>query len=402
MEDKQAKFGITKPVFVVSAVSFLNDIASDMIYPIVPIFLTTVLGAPVAVMGLIEGIAESTSSFLRVASGVASDKMEKRKPFIIMGYIFSATSKLFYAAAGAWQMVLAGKFIDRLGKGTRTSARDAFIAEHTNDEHKGRAFGFHRGMDTLGAVFGPLLGVFLLSYFNNDFKTVFLVSLIPTIFALFLLFFFIRDDKPKIDKIKFKIPFKEVIKNLPKPLLIFLIVNCIFAIGNSSDAFIILRANDLLKADGIIEATTVGMILYSIFSLSCALFSVPAGIISDKIGQKKVIFSGFIIFAIVYILFGISKNSSLLWFLFPVYGMYMALTDGVGKAYIAKLIGHEHLGAAYGIYQFAIGFCAFFSSLIAGLLWEKVGVSAPFIFGGVMAILAAIIFISYKKELKLK
>lgn len=400
MEEKKSKFGITKPVFVVSVVSFLNDIASDMVYPIVPIFLTTVLGAPVAVMGLIEGIAESTSSFLRVASGVASDKMEKRKPFIIMGYIFSATSKLFYAAAIAWPMVMAGKFIDRLGKGTRTSARDAFIAEHTEDKHKGRAFGFHRSMDTMGAAVGPLIGVFLLSYFQNDFKTVFLVSLVPTIFALFLLFFFVRDDKPKLSEIKIKLPFKEILKKLPKPLLIFLVVNCIFAIGNSSDAFIILRANDLLKGDGILEATKVSMILYAIFSLSYALFSIPAGIISDKIGQKRVILFGFIIFAVVYMMFGFSHNSSLLWLLFPIYGMYMALTDGVGKAYIANIIGHEHLGSAYGIYQFAIGFCAFFSSLIAGVLWQKVGVAAPFVFGGVMAILAALIFMFYKKELK--
>jgi MFS family permease len=395
-ENKTPKNGISKPVFVVSVVSFLNDIASDMIYPIVPIFLTSVLGAPVAILGLIEGIAESTASFLKVASGVASDKLEKRKPFILAGYTLSAISKLFYASAGVWQTVLAGKFMDRLGKGTRTSARDAFIAENTEKKHRGRAFGFHRGMDTLGAVIGPLVCILLLQYWGNDYKSIFLVSLIPTVIALVLLYFFISDKKKEVGPIKLKIPFKEVVRNLPKPLAIFLIINCVFAIGNSSDVFLILRAKDL--GASLIFST----LLYSVFSLACAVFSVPAGIISDRIGPRKVMTVGFIIFSLVYLAFGFTQNVSLLWVLFPVYGIYMALTDGVGKAYIANIVSQEHLGTAYGIYQFAIGFCAFFSSLIAGILWTKVGSIAPFIFGGITSLIAAILFMSFSHTFEKK
>lgn len=395
-EKKSLKTGISKPVFIVSVVSFLNDIASDMVYPIVPIFLTTVLGAPVAIVGLIEGIAESTSSFLKIASGIASDKIEKRKPFIVLGYVFSATAKLFYSVALTWPVVLVGKFADRMGKGTRTTARDAFIAENTEEKHRGRAFGFHRGMDTLGAVFGPLICILLLKYWGNDYKSIFLVSLIPTAFAIGLLFLFIKDKEKKFGPIKVKLPFREIVRGLPKPLSIFLVINCIFAIGNSSDVFLILRAKDL--GASLILST----LLYSIFNMSYAAFSVPAGIVSDKIGPRKVMMTGFLIFSAVYLAFGMTNNISLLWVLFPIYGVYMALTDGVGKAYIANMVEHEHLGTAYGIYQFAIGFCAFFSSLIAGVLWSKVGVSAPFIFGGVMSLIAAILFMMFSHTFELK
>lgn len=395
-EKKSSKNGISKPVFIVSAVSFLNDVASDMVYPIVPIFLTSVLGAPIAIVGLIEGIAESTASFLKIASGVISDKIEKRKPFIVMGYILSATSKLFYAAASVWPVVMAGKFVDRLGKGTRTTARDAFIAENTEEKHRGRAFGFHRGMDTLGAVFGPLICILLLKYWGNDYKSIFLISLIPTVFAVFLLFFYIKDKQKDIGPIKLKIPFKEVVRNLPKPLAIFLIINSIFAIGNSSDAFLILRANNL-------GATLIlSTLMFALFNVFYAFFSMPFGILSDKIGPRKVMTIGFLIFTFVYMAFGLVQNIYLLWVLFPIYGIYMALTDGVGKSYIANIVEQEHLGTAYGIYQFVIGFCAFFSSLIAGVLWSKVGPVAPFIFGGITSLIAAILFISFSHTFEKK
>ncbi len=395
MEEKsKTNHGITKPVFIVSAVSFLNDIASDMVYPIVPIFLTTIIGAPVQILGLIEGVAESTSSFLRVASGFASDKLEKRKPFIIIGYALSATSKLFYAVAGTWQMVLAGKFADRFGKGTRTSARDAFIAENTEEKHRGRAFGFHRSMDTLGAVFGPLIGILLLKYFNGDFKTIFLVSLIPALIALALLYLYIHDDKTKIAKIKLKLPFREIVKNLPKPFAVFLVINCMFAIGNSSDSFLILRANNLGAS------LIISTLLYALFSFFYSIFSIPAGIVADKIGQRRVMTLGFIIFAFVYLAFGFVHSTNYLWILFPIYGIYMALTDGVGKSFIANIVDSDYLATAYGIYQFAIGFCAFFASLIAGFLWAEVGVASPFAFGGIMSLLAVIIFVFNKKLFK--
>lgn len=389
MEDDTAKaqerMGITMPVFVVSLVSFLNDVASDMIYPIVPIFLTTVLGAPVAVVGLIEGIAESTSSFLRVASGVASDKLRVRKPFIVMGYVLSASSKLFYASATSWITVLFGKFSDRLGKGTRTAARDAYIAENSAPKDRGRAFGFHRGMDTMGAVVGPLLGILLLHFYGTDYQRIFLISLIPTAFAVILLILFLKEGKWSDATIDDKLSFRLLLTRLRGPLAIFLIINAIFAIGNSSDAFLILRSQSLgLSMTAIIFA-------FALFNFTYAILSVPAGIVSDKIGPRNIMFVGFIIFAVVYTLFGFAHSQIFAWLLFPLYGVYMALTDGVSKAYIANIVPKEQLATAYGVYQFVIGFCAFFASLIAGILWSRIGEFAPFIFGGVTALCAAML-----------
>ncbi len=383
----EEKRGITMPVFVVSIVSFLNDVASDMIYPIVPIFLTTVLGAPVTVVGLMEGIAESTSSFLRIASGAASDKLRKRKPFIVIGYMLSASSKFFYAFATSWHSVLVGRFSDRLGKGVRTAARDAYIAQNTAPRDRGKAFGFHRGMDTLGAVAGPLIGILLLQYFGEDYHKIFLFSLIPTAIAVALLIIFLKEKPWDIPEKNERTSIRGVLRNFPKPLIIFLVINMIFAIGNSSDAFIILRTQGL----GFTMISTI--LVYALFNFTYASFSVPAGIVSDKMGPRNILVLGFIIFSVVYLLFGYATTPLFIWILFPLYGVYMALTDGVSKAYISNIVPGEVLGTAYGIYQFAIGFCAFFASLIAGLLWTKVGEQAPFIFGGVMALIAALLLI---------
>ncbi len=381
------RFGITFPVFILSVVSFLNDIATDMIYPIIPIFLTQVIGAPVQILGLIEGIAESTASFLKVVAGVISDKLERRKPFVILGYVLSASAKLFFGFAYSWHAVLGGKFADRLGKGTRTSARDAFIAEHSAPKDRGVVFGFHRGMDTLGAVFGPLIGIVLLGYFPNNLREIFLFSLIPAIAAIALLVVFIKDKSNEPDHIHVTIPLKILIKGLSAPFFAFLLVSALFAIGNSSDAFLILRANDL----GFSLVAVVA--LFATFNFSYALLSVPAGLFADKVGPRNIMIVGFLVFGIIYLLFGYVQQPALLWVLFPLYGVYMAFTDGVGKAYISNIVPHEQLGTAYGIHQTVVGFGAFFSSLIAGFLWADVGTSSPFIFGGALAIVAAVLFL---------
>ncbi|HXK37495.1 MAG TPA: MFS transporter [Candidatus Paceibacterota bacterium] len=381
------RFGITFPVFILSVVSFLNDVATDMIYPIIPIFLTQVIGAPVQVLGLIEGVAESTASFLKVAAGVISDKLERRKPFVVLGYVLSATAKLFFGFAYSWHAVLGGKFADRLGKGTRTSARDAFIAENSAPKDRGVVFGFHRGMDTLGAVFGPLIGIVLLSYFPNNFREIFLFSLIPTVFAIALLIIFIKEKEKAPDTIRVTIPLRIMVKNLSYPFFAFLLVSAMFAIGNSSDAFLILKANNLGYSLVMVVA------LFATFNFTYALLSVPAGIVADKVGPRNIMIVGFLVFGIIYLLFGYVQTPALLWVLFPLYGVYMAFTDGVGKAYISNIIPHEQLGTAYGIHQTVVGFCAFFASIIAGFLWANVSSSAPFIFGGSLAIAAAVLFL---------
>jgi len=363
-----------------------------MIYPIVPIFLTSVLGTPVAVVGLIEGIAESTASILKVVSGWLSDKFRKRKPFVIAGYSFSTISKLILSMAYSWPFVLFARFIDRFGKGTRTSARDALIAESSESSARGRSFGFHRAFDTLGAVVGPLIALLAIHFLDNNFRLIFFLAFIPACIGVLLLIIFVKEKRKK-ENLSFTFNFSW--RNLDPSFKIFLLISFIFALGNSSDAFLILRAQNL----GL--STVLVILAYVLFNFTYAIFSMPAGIISDKIGPKKVLLAGFLFFSVTYLFFGLTNDSLLLWFLFPFYGIYMALTEGVGKAYISNLVPQEKTGTAFGIYQTAIGLCTFFASLIAGLLWTYIGVSAPFIFGSVMAVISTLLFIVLGKKIKL-
>jgi MFS family permease len=386
------KFGISKNVFVLGLVSFFNDVASEMIYPIVPIFLTSVLAAPVAIVGLIEGIAESTASILKFVSGWLSDKFQKRKPFVVLGYSFSAISKIFLSLAHSWPFVLFARFIDRFGKGTRTSARDALIAESSENLVRGRSFGFHRALDTLGAVVGPLIALLAIHFLDNKFRLIFFLAFIPAFIAILLLIFLVKEKKKELISSS---TFHFNWRNFDPSFKIFLLISFIFALGNSSDAFLILRAQNLGLSVSLIVLT------YVLFNFTYAIFSTPAGIISDKIGPKKVLLAGFLLFSAVYLFFGLAHSSLFLWLLFPIYGIYMALTEGVGKAYISNLIPQEKTGTAFGVYQTTIGLCTFFASLIAGLLWTYIGVSAPFIFGSLMAVISAFLFVILGKKIKL-
>ena len=386
------KLGISKNVFVLGLVSFFNDVASEMIYPLVPIFLTSVLGAPVAIVGLIEGMAESTASVLKVVSGWLSDKWRKRKIFVVAGYSFSAISKILLSLAHSWPFVLLARFVDRFGKGTRTSARDALIAESSENSVRGRAFGFHRGLDTLGAVVGPLIALLAIHFLDNNFRLIFFLAFIPAFIGILLLLFFVKEKKKEANSLDtFHFNWRE----LNPSFKIFLLISFIFALGNSSDAFLILRAQNL----GL--SLILVVLAYVLFNFTYAIFSIPAGIISDKIGPKKVLLIGFLLFSAVYLFFGLAHSSLFLWFLFPVYGMYMALTEGVGKAYISNLVPQEKTGTAFGVYQTTIGLCTFFASLIAGLLWTYIDVSAPFIFGSIIAVISAFLFVVLEKKVKL-
>ncbi len=383
------KFGISKNVFILGLVSFFNDVASEMIYPLVPIFLTSVIGAPVAIVGFIEGVAESTASILKVISGWLSDKWRKRKSFIFMGYSFSALSKILLGLAFSWPWVFSARFIDRFGKGLRTPARDALISESSDISSRGKSFGFHRTFDTLGAVVGPIIALLSIHFLDNNFRMIFLLSFVPACIGIFLLFFFVKEKKTETN---ISSPPYLKLYNFGPSFKIFLLISLIFALGNSSNAFLILRAQSLgLPLTWII-------LTYILFNLTYALLSTPAGIISDKIGPKKVIFAGFLLFSAIYLFFGLADSSLFLWFLFPSYGMYMALTEGASKAYISILVPQEKLGTAFGIYQTTIGLCTFLASLIAGVIWSYIGASAPFIFGSLMAIFSAFLFITLEKR----
>ena len=378
------KLDISKNVFVLGLVSFFNDVASEMVYPVVPIFLTSVLKAPVSAVGLIEGIAESTASLLKTFSGCFSDKIKKRKIFITSGYSLSTFSKLIIGFSKTWPLVLIGRFIDRFGKGIRTSARDALIAENSDEINRGKAFGFHRALDTLGAVIGPLAAIFLIQLFGDNLRPIFYIAFIPGLIAVLLLIFLVKEKSVEAEKKNLP---KFTFKNLNLSFKIFLICSIIFAIGNSSDTFLILRAKNL----GL--TTTLAILAYALFNLFYAIFSTPAGILSDKVGPKKLLIIGFFLFSIIYFLFGINQSKFFIWLLFILYGFYMALTDGVSKAYVSLIGDQEKMATSLGIYQTATGICTFFASLIAGILWTNLGASAPFIFGSLMALIAAILFI---------
>ena len=385
---------ISKNVVVMGLVSLFNDISSEMVYPMVPIFLSTILAAPATAIGLIEGVAESTASLLKLISGRLSDRLQKRKIFVSFGYSLSAVSKILIGLARSWPFVLLARFVDRFGKGTRTAARDALILESVDEGSRGRAFGLHRSMDSLGAVIGPLLALLMIFLFENNFRLIFFLAAIPSFFGVILLLLFVKEKvKEKLTaaaapKITANLTFKW--REFDPAFKSFLLVSAVFALGNSSDAFLILRAKDL----GL--ATTLTVAAYVLFNLTYSAFSYPVGALADKIGPKRILITGFWLFALVYLFMGLTQAAWLVWLLFPVYGIYMALTDGVSKAYIAQMVPKEKSGTAFGAYLMITGLLVLVASLAAGFLWKYLSPSAPFYFGALTATVAATWFMMKK------
>jgi len=382
---------IPRAVFILGLVSFFNDIASEMIYPIVPIFLTTTLGASIPIVGFIEGFAEAVASISKYLFGTYSDYLKKRKIFVTLGYSFGAVSKLLIALAYAWPFVLFARFIDRLGKGLRTAPRDSLLLENASPINKGYIFGFHRALDSLGAVFGPLLALVALHFLKENLRLTFFLAFIPGFIALLLLIFLVREKKK--DTSNEKREFVKIDWKLLQPKLkLFLLISFVFAAGNSSDAFLLLHAKNL----GL--STTLVVLTYVLYNLSQAVFATPAGYLSDKLGARKVYSGGLIVFALVYLFFGLVKQSVWLWFLFPIYGIYIAATDGVSKAYISEFIKKEESGTFFGAYFTLIAIGTFLASFIGGLLWSMISPSTTFLYGSAMAFLAFIIFITIGKK----
>jgi MFS family permease len=384
---KRKFFGFGKNVFVAGLVSFFMDVSSEMIYPLVPLFLANVLGVNKSVIGLIEGIAESTASLLKVFSGWYSDRIGNRKWLMAAGYGISTLSRPIVALATGWQHVMGSRFMDRFGKGVRTAPRDAIIAESSEKTHLGRAFGFHRSMDTMGAVVGPALAFFFLGIFSNNYRSVFWLSMIPGAIAVLLIIFFIREKK------KFSQPHSErpklTLKHFDWRFKFFVVIAALFAAGNSSDVFLILRAQQV----GV--PTIMIPVVYLLFNLVYSLSSIPAGIAADRFGRKRVILLGFILFAILYYGFATAKDTTAIWALFGFYGLFMGLTEGIQKAFLATIIPQDFKATAFGVYNTAVGLAMLPASLIGGWLWDHVSSAATFYYGAITASLSAVLFVIF-------
>ncbi len=372
-------FGVGLNVLVLGIVSLLADMSTEMVYPLIPLFLVNVLGATFIDVGLIEGVAESTASILKLVSGFLSDRFGKRKPLVYSGYAIAAIAKPLLALTTVWQQVLAIRFFDRLGKGIRGSARDAIVSE-SKSLGAGRSFGFQRSLDTLGAVIGPLIAVALFGILS--FRGLFLLAFIPGIVAAVLVVFFVKETAvvPR-SKQSYKLSFSSFDANFR----IFLLGLGLFFIGNSSDAFLFLRAQNL----GI--PILVVPLLYLLMNVIYAVSAFPFGIVSDRIGRKAVLLMGFAVFFIVYLGFALASSALVVWILFLVYGLYYGLTDGVSKALVSDLAPPHLKATAFGTYYFVVGAVAFPASLIAGTLWQTVGSTFAFLYGALMAVAGVVI-----------
>lgn len=375
---------IPRQVFILGLVSFFNDMASEMVYPIVPIFLMTVLKASVPIIGLIEGLAEATASITKYGFGTFSDYLQKRKLFVVIGYSLAALSKLLLALATSWPLVLLSRFSDRTGKGVRTAARDSLLLENTLPQNRGFIFGVHRAFDSFGAVLGPLIGLLLLYLLHENMRLTFFIAFIPAAIAVFLLIL-VKESKATVSKEKRRFV-KLNWRTVHPQLKLFLISSFIFSLGNSSDAFLILRAKDL----GL--TTTLAVLAYVLYNTFQTIVSTPAGILADKIGAKRVYIMGLLIFAVVYFAFGFITNSVYIWPIFAIYGIYIAFTDGVSKSFISGYISKKESGTYFGIFYTLTAVANFLASFIGGILWSKFHPSTTLYFGSIMAVLACALF----------
>jgi MFS family permease len=366
-------------VYVLGTVSLFTDIASEMVYPLLPLFLTGVLGASTTVVGLVEGIAEATASLFKVAGGRISDRIAARKPLILLGYGFPALLRPVLALAMAPWQVLAYRFLDRVGKGLRTAPRDALIAEVASQDSYGRAYGFHRAMDSLGATIGPLLAFLLLPLL--DFRGVFWVSAIPALLATLVIVFFLREKRglakplPPLRLSTFSLRYRW-----------FLLVTGVATLGLSSNAFLILRLNDLGLSAA--QATLV----YTAYNLLYALMAYPLGTLADRVGAKALVMLGFLTYALVYLGFGLSSTGWQGILLFLLYALYSAAFEGSSRAYLAQVIPATEKASAIGLYHTLVGVLLFPASVIFGFLWQHFGSSVAFFTGAALALSALVLF----------
>ena len=388
MENKSTErrpLGLHPNIFFLGLVSFLTDVSSELIFTLLPLFLANVLGVATIGIGLIEGLGDSAATLLRIPSGWLSDRMRRRKPLAILGYGISTIAKPFMYLATTWGLVLAVRLSDRVGKGIRTSPRDALVADSAAVEERGKAFGLHRAMDTSGAAVGLMVAAAAVFFIQRGqlelarftYQQLVLIGMVPAVAAL-LMFRFVHErreerwaEQPGEQKGKFDARFK-----------VFLGVVALFSLGNSHDAFLILRAQDL-------DSSVLYILLMLIlFNIVYAATSIPAGMLSDKLGRRGVIVVGWLIYALVYLGFALASTWWQVWGLFALYGLYYGVTEGVVRAFVADMVPVERRGTAYGFYHTVVGITALPASLMAGWLWQAIDPAAPFLFGAGFALLA--------------
>jgi MFS family permease len=412
-------WGLDRNVFWAGVSSFFMDISSEMVYSLVPVFLSSVLNVNKSLIGVIEGIAETTASMLKMVAGWLSDRLGKRKPLMVFGYGISTLSRPLLALATSWGMVLGSRFVDRFGKGVRTAPRDAIVADSCDKKELGRSFGFHRAMDQFGAVIGPAVASLVLLLRPGGYRTVFWLSIVPGVLCVLVIVLFIRDRGRRLAGEKAECPTPPAAaagtaslggasnglaaaagttgsagpkQRLRGPLLAYLLVTGLFALGNSSDAFLILRAIDLQVA------TVMIPVLYLVFNLIYSALSIPAGLLADRIGRRRVALIGFAIFAGAYAWMAVARSQAAVWGVFAVYGVYMAIADGNGRALLAEFSSGERHGTAFGAYHMVVGLGALPASVIAGLLYDHVSAAAPFWVGAGAAALAGALMLALVPE----
>lgn len=390
--------GLSGNVFALSFVSFLNDTSSEIIYPLLPAFLALTLGASPFAIGLIEGFAESVASLLKLFSGYFSDRFNNRKLPVFVGYALAALTRPFLAFASSWPHVMAVRVTDRVGKGIRGTPRDSLLADSVDPKSRGMAFGFNRAADHLGAVFGPICASILIYFIAVDpasptaqeFRRIFLFASVPVVAGLFIITFFVHEKKVETHEVvaPIRLSLKEFDGNFKR----LLIVIAIFTLSNSTDAFLLLRA----ERAGISPALLP--ILWMVLHFSKVLFSLIGGDISDRIGRKKTIIGGWIVYALVYAGFAFVDSAWQAWALFVVYGAYFGLTEGVEKALVADLVEPSKRGTAYGFYNLAFSITVFPASLLFGLVWTYVGTAPAFLLSAAISLVAVMLMLTVKTE----
>lgn len=382
----RARRALPENVRALGWVSFANDFASELAYPVVPLFLIVTLGTPVAVLGLIEGIAEGVAVGLRGLAGWLSDRAgERRRPWIYGGYGLSAAARPLLAAAPAWGYVLAARLGDRLGKAGRTAPRDALIRDSTPPALIGASFGYHRALDTAGAVVGPLVAVALLGA-GASLRSVLWVAVVPG-FATLLLLRRIREAPPRA-----RSPAAPAgdLRSLPRAFWLMLGVWIVFSLGNSSDVFLLLRSRQL----GL--GSTLVILAYAVYNVVYSALSWPLGSLSDRVPRRRVLAGGLAVFVLVYLGFALAPGAWAVWPLFAVYGAYIAATEGVARAWVADQVPDRAAGTAYGLFAAASGGALLVASVVAGLLWSHVGPAAPFVLGASAAGLALLLILGLR------